>query len=287
MGMENDAANFHYNLENIITFPDASGKFIDFILNTGHPMITDYSRVDKEIVIAEDNLYSLGNLKEKKRITTIEDLKKVIRHFIMVVYDAQDKVNASIWRKALGNDSESDLEAYEKHGEGSFMASAPVEVIRLIADQVIFDILYDKYRSDSPCVTLNEYCEKYIRCDWHNSIYEAVKSKILEGFSCQEYQYICRDLGSVTFNALKSESLGVTPALYKECFKTKLKVFIKEEYPSKKIYEEIIEKITNDIALQNDCKLLYSIHQKSTDDCIEILAIYLDYLKNELKNEIP
>ena len=54
-----------YNINDLLPFTDdKSGKFLDFALKTGHPIITDYSRIDIEIVV-KDNMIMLGEYKKK------------------------------------------------------------------------------------------------------------------------------------------------------------------------------------------------------------------------------
>ena len=156
--------DFHYNPEDLLPITDqSSGKFFDFALKTGHPLITDYSRIDKEIIV-ENNVISFGNRKVKKQIRSIADLEKVISNLISLVYTAQHNLNAYVMREGMPFVEFSHCNPNE-------------EDMRLLTHQIILDILYDKYRDESQRLTLNEYCTNFINHDWDNSIYNALESE--------------------------------------------------------------------------------------------------------------
>jgi hypothetical protein len=143
-------------------------------------------------------------------------LEKEVCHLIVIICTASNEVSTSVLRKAIGENipyiptyPECDIEAYEKNGEGSFMMSKRDE-IRLLIDQVIFDILYDKYLADSPRLTLNKYCEEYIDYNWDNSVCnEAIKNAIIE----EKYNPALR---------AEAEKLGIPSELYNDCIRLAL-----------------------------------------------------------------
>ena len=138
--MSSDLEDTFYNLEDLIPIWDSDGEFFDFALKSGDPIITDYSRVNAEIV-AEGNQFRLGKSKKKSEIKTIDELKRVLDKLICIVHMARLDIEAPIL------DENKDM-------------------LELLRDQILFDILYDKYLKESPWLTLYEYCREHVCYKW-------------------------------------------------------------------------------------------------------------------------
>lgn len=225
--------NLHYNPKNLIPHIDESGEFIDFALKTGHPIITDYSRIKREIIV-KDGFITLGGPKKKNRIESINELRKVLAKLLLQVYKAELMtkdyvVYVSLLSTPSSSPTQEDI-LYQ-------LSSKHKDMWKYIIDQVMFDILYDKYRSDSPLLTLHDYCVNFIPYDWDKSIYDGRHS---------EYR-------------------NVTPDLHCECLNLALKELTKTDEDMSDAIERLAKKIRSSESLRENCKIL----NDHTNDCPE------------------
>ena len=157
MGCDNKTP--HYDINDILPIVDENGRFIDFVLKSGHPIITDYNLIDREIIV-RDNVITLGNRKEKHVIETVAELEKKLHTLFLIVHKSS-LINIARWTAKPDFIDEMLHELYD---------TKFVEIVFQVIHQVIFDILYDKYQEESPLLTLNQYCEEHICYDWDKSI---------------------------------------------------------------------------------------------------------------------
>lgn len=129
----------------------------DFFSDNGVTHITDYSRLDKKITWFKDNdtkiLYRENN---RKKITSIDELKNAFKELILI----------SI--KILCQHDESALYAPSYYTDFSYLNS------ELLINQLVFDILFDKYLHEAEKITRYNYAQnmskllsgdKYYYCD--------------------------------------------------------------------------------------------------------------------------
>ena len=261
------ADNQCYNPKDLIPITDPkSGKFLDFALKTGSPLITDYSRIEREIVVedtVENAVISLGSQKEKNKIKTFDGLKKKTEGLISLIYAINDSTNAYMNRKYRGIPP---IEILYNNGD------TDKKVKLLLTDQIIFDILYDKYKHDSPRITLNDYCVKHIRYEWHNLIFDPpILDKRQDRRKC------------INNATLKSIYPKVAPSLFQECLMATLPEFSKfmnakininvadhfQNHTSDIILKRIEKKIRNNNLLQEDCKKFHGRHKECPEICPE------------------
>lgn len=253
--MDIGCKNLHYNPQNLIPHIDESGEFIDFALKTGHPIITDYSRIKREIIV-KDDFITHGDLKKKNQIETIGELRKVLAKLLLQVYKAHLMTKDYVrYESLLPNPSSSQTQDDVLYQ----LSSKHKDMWKYILDQVMFDILYDKYRSDSPLLTLHDYCVNFIPYDWDKSIYDGRHS---------EYRNVTRDL-------------------HCECLNLALKEFTKTNEDTSEVIESLAKKIRSSESLQRDCKVLNDhtneCPKKCRQECIEKhLKGYIHNLKTEL-----
>ena len=233
-----------YNINDLLSVTDdKNGKFIDFALKTGHPIITDYSRIDREIVV-KDNIILLGDYKEKIKITSIDELKKTLLDLIKMIYNIQLNIMDYICSK-----HEPIIRSWDANTKEhlSNLADQHKEMWLLLAHQLVFDILYDKYLKESPQLTLNEYCESHIDFNWDNSIAKKVAGK-------------------------KADELGNTPDTYIECIKLAL---AQSKYKVADGFEKMLftQKLKTSIEFINVHKVDFAII-KTSKEKVEKLKAY-------------
>jgi len=119
----------------------------DFAIKSGRQVIFDYRYLNKELIYHEDkNFIELGNQKNKTIIRSIDGLRK---EFEMLIQYVKEKVK-SIKQKI----DISDCDVVDKDGN-------MIDWTEYLINQLIFDILYIKYKNDSPKLTLRQYCKLY------------------------------------------------------------------------------------------------------------------------------
>lgn len=82
--MKSDAAKPLFIPENLILVTYNAGTFFDFALISGHPLITDFSRIGRDVVLKNGNI-SLGASKEKYTIDNIAELKNTFQQILSKV----------------------------------------------------------------------------------------------------------------------------------------------------------------------------------------------------------
>jgi hypothetical protein len=131
-----------------------SGNFLNFALGDGLPPITDYFYLDREIVLGNDNTLEFQNEKQKTKIDSIAALKSIFEELVFDVVDCFCKCAISHWNIPIPCDTE------EAHSLVKKYFNIDPEYHKLLANQLIADILYDKYFNET-YMTLNKYCEEH------------------------------------------------------------------------------------------------------------------------------
>lgn len=198
----------NYNVETleIIT---KSGQFFDFALKSGHPIIIDYSFMNREIIVAADGITSLGNVKKKKGISFIHVLRQVFNELI-------SNVEVIINRNGvydIGIDLGDNFTSAFTIESPPFRVDIQPKDRDLLIDQLIFDILCDKYLAECPRMTLQQYSlsnSHYIWGDVTDSklqadtIRKCVKAAILRQIDIMNRPALRADI----------EKLGISPDKY-------------------------------------------------------------------------
>ena len=151
--------------ENLIVYCK-DGIFFDFATAYGSPKIFDYRYFDREIVISADGGVEPGGVKKKQELTTIAELKLKVRE---LVSNVRDNFYQSIWEKTVHEEDP----LFSQKMDVYF--NIKDEDVEFLVNQLVFDILYDKYKEASceDVMTLHEYCAKHAyywgRNSWVNS----------------------------------------------------------------------------------------------------------------------
>lgn len=103
-----------------------------------------------EIIVNPDGEISLGDIKEKKEISSIHGLQET---FTVLIADTLKIVNRSGTYNVGVDVSTSDYRIEPL----PFCVDICKEDMELLVDQLVFDVLFDKYRKESPQLTLQQY----------------------------------------------------------------------------------------------------------------------------------
>ncbi|MFP3153593.1 hypothetical protein LQZ18_04040 [Lachnospiraceae bacterium ZAX-1] len=142
---------------------DENGNFFDLVLINGEPIISDYSQLEKNLIVSKEHIITVGGEKEKIEIKSISDLQKALAHLIISVHTSI--CNTKIHIRSESDNSLINTASMEMRFE--FPSFPPID--DNLVFQLVFDILYDKYLIELPRITLNKYCNKYINYEWDTS----------------------------------------------------------------------------------------------------------------------
>ena len=115
----------------------SKGEVIDIASNNLLLIITSYYNLDKEIIIDHNNI-KLGQKKKRKIITTIEELRNTFNEYMPEV------LKAHCWLQP--NDP---LPSYLSEDK-----------MKLLIDQIMFDVLFEKYLFKSEKISASEYARR-------------------------------------------------------------------------------------------------------------------------------
>ena len=197
---------------------DENETLLGYSLITGEPVITNFSFIDREIIISKDNLLSLGGKKERKTITSINELQKELAKLVVAVHK-------SIFNNKVYIRIEDDLSIQTV--EKGFHFEMPTLDSYLIY-QLVFDILYDKFLRESPKLTLNQYCEKRHGDlkEMQNTLNKLMALQIeLEFGKVSEYGEVKKGIYDNTELIRDAEEFGCNLAKYIEEFRSQNKSY--------------------------------------------------------------
>lgn len=201
-----------------INIKSYNGYFLDFTLKSGLPLFTDYHSLDREIVLLKNSSEIKLEKKCRFKISSIEELKKrledLIRAIVAIFHsDSMYEINgAPIIHKNEVKQSLANLHSYSYHLDFSNLK------IDLLVQQLIFDLLFDKYLNESEKMTLKKYSkqissmlysDKTQQLTTEDTIYRNLKRGI-------EHNYLMKKLSPQLREDLIL--LGVAPDRYDEYF---------------------------------------------------------------------
>ena len=131
-----------------------NGDFFSFELGDGLPPIIDYMYFDRELVLGNDNTLEAYNEKQKTKIDSITALRSIFEELVLDVADFLCECAISIWNIPMPCGTE------EAHSLIKKNFSIDPEYRKLLVNQLIVDILYEKYL-DETYMTLNKYCQEH------------------------------------------------------------------------------------------------------------------------------
>lgn len=140
-----------------------NGSLFDFFPRSGHPMIMSYIKIDKEILaIEEAGKLVFSGTKKKRKLCSIKELREC---FNQILNKEEGIINRD-GRYNVGIDLDSIGLSNAKIIEPPFRIDIQSEERELLIDQLIFDILFDKYFKESPLMTLRQYSIYQSQYSW-------------------------------------------------------------------------------------------------------------------------
>jgi len=189
--------------------------FFDFFLSSGHPMIVSYKKIDKEIVPdKKEGKYVFSHIKKKKELYSIKELKKWIDELLNVetgIMNRHGKYDAGI-------DLNNTIFANAKIIAPPFRIDISDEERELLINQLIFDVLCDKYCKENPLMTLRQYSIYQSQYSWsgeqedENFRIEATRKCLSNALRKQTAVY------NSPWSRDEIVELGVNPDVYFEYF---------------------------------------------------------------------
>ena len=139
-----------------------NGEFFHFELDGDMSRSIDYSNMDREIIVISkdktkrDFNIEFGDIKKKKEIKTIEELRKTFEELILHM---RQIFSQYVW------DTSTQLHKIPQYSQKfDDFTNIKKEDIEFLKNQLVFDLLLEKYRSNDSnqeAMTLNEYCENH------------------------------------------------------------------------------------------------------------------------------
>lgn len=144
----------------------ANGSFFDFFPQSGHPMIMSYIQIDKEILVSEGaGRFVFSDTKKKKKLCSIKELKEWFDQLL----NLEEKIINQHGTYSVGIELDNSILSNAKVSELPFRIEIQAEDRELLINQLIFDILFDKYCKESPLMTLRQYSIYQSQYSWSGS----------------------------------------------------------------------------------------------------------------------
>ena len=139
-----------------------NGKFFDIAFESGHQVIFEYQNTDDthEILANPDGTFLLGEEKERKNITSIQVLRETFEELVTDVL------------KIVYRNSADTVDEPTTHyrGQSSLLyISIQTQDLNFLVEQLILDVLFEKYCAESPQMTLQQYSRSHIGERWYES----------------------------------------------------------------------------------------------------------------------
>lgn len=148
--------------------------FFTFILNDGMAKYIDYSALNTKFIWSED-LKTFDTGGEKEKISSISDLRKICTELVLEMKDIVlgnikfEDVKNFLRKKYINNSGVlSVLEEEKINNVLPDIFDIKSEDTELLVNQLMFDILYDKYLEDTE-MTLKEFCDEHFYYDYRGN----------------------------------------------------------------------------------------------------------------------
>lgn len=190
-------------------------EVFDFFPQSGHPMIMSYRKIDKDILPNKvKGKYDFSDTKKKKNLFSIKELKRGFDEIL----DAEERIINRYGRYNVDIDLDNTILSNAQIIAPPFRIDIPDEDREFLINQLIFDILYDKYCKESPLMTLRQYSIYQSRYSWsgeqpdENLTIEAIRKCLSNALKKQTAVYNSPGLRDEIME------LGVNPDVYFQYF---------------------------------------------------------------------
>ena len=195
----------------------SDGTVFDLIDKTDRSaplLITDYHRLDREIIIDKTTRSAkLGGQKPHKAVTSISELRNI---FDLLITRVQQIVTSSnngiVWLgSTIGDGREMEMNLFPEPVHLAFDLSISSLEKNLLINQLIFDILFDKYIHESQLMTRNgysTYLAEKLYSDAKDSYRHSINQRLTRGMA------VFHDKADRSTFRTQLEMLGVAPNKY-------------------------------------------------------------------------
>lgn len=217
-----------YNYFNELDIKSYNGHFFDFISKCSLPIFTDYQLLDREIILINyDNGIKLGEKKRRTKISNIEELTWSVKNLILDVVRiySENNMGFSITHNSAEKQSLCRLPIYSYHIDYNELK------IDLLVQQVIFDLLFDKYLFKSEKITRSLYSKQISEMLYTDKIQRISASEsIVKRLKRAMESYYLKTKNS---SKLKKDliALGVDPDKFEQYYIPKLKDNLNKKKP--------------------------------------------------------
>lgn len=126
-------------------------------------MIMSYIKIDKEMSVNEETgRIVFSNTKKKRKLGSIRELEKSFDELL----NAEEGIINRYGTYKAGIDLDNSILSNAEIIEAPIQMDISVEDRKLLINQLIFDILYDKYCKESPFMTLQQYSIYQSQYSW-------------------------------------------------------------------------------------------------------------------------
>lgn len=184
---------------NIAIKTDRDGKFIDLYNSDDLMRITDYSLMNREVVI-DGNAVVLGEKKKRLQVTSVDGLKKCIEVFLQValsILAAENVINYASYD--LGEE---------------IVSSALIDFNindaeqQLLVEQIVVDVLFDKYLNEAEKMTHSKYASymSSLLNDGTNNILfsdstrKSIKRSLTQYYQMMKYSQLREEIALLGFD---------------------------------------------------------------------------------------
>lgn len=199
-----------------------NGQVFDFSWKTGISYIVDYHRLNNKIILSDDLMnLRFNEVKYRTKITSIDELRDSFESLISAAVQILKKSSKNLMSDIL-----------EIKGYRGLFSSVDIHDFRylkrnLLAEQLVFDVLFDKYLSETKEMTRSNYSKDMSKllCNNVYSYCDTINKELERGM---EVYY-----NMMKYSELRSELelLGVIPDKYAEYYNPRMKDNLKKKKP--------------------------------------------------------
>lgn len=254
-------------------------KVFDLFLQSGHPMIISYIRTNKDIIVNKKvNQFVFSDTKKKKKLYSIKELKMVFDELL----NTEEGIINRYGKYNVGIDLDNTILSNAEIIEPAFQINIQDEDRELLINQLIFDILFDKYCNESPLMTLQQYSIYQSQYSWSGK----PTDKKLRTETTRKCLSNALKKQTAIYNSLRNEiiEMGINPEQYFEYINQKSTNFsdgkrLKKQEKPKIIWDYIFYNANGKLITSKQFDRSFNKNRNySHMDLVDLFNIYDGYI---------